>query len=121
MVQFANSDTMETKIKEVQDYFKNKILSGEFDVCEIHEYYVTVLVDITYQFCIWVGRQNPQEFCKLWDGKFNFIYFDFEKEERAKLHKSMLQIIAEGAAARKAQQIADLEKQLEALKGGAND
>jgi len=111
---------MENKIKEVQDYFKNKILSGEFDICEIHEYYVTVLVDITHEFCIWVGRENAPDYCKLWDGKFNFIYFDFEKEERAELHKSMLRIIADSEEALKAKQIAALEAQLTALKGGAN-
>jgi len=111
---------METKIKEVQDYFKNKILSGEFDICEIQQYSVTILVDKTHQFCIWVGRETNPEFCKLWDGRSNFIYFDFVKSEQIGLHESMLRIIAASKEALKAKQIAELEERLTALKGGAN-
>jgi len=64
---------METKIKEVQDYFKNKILSGQFDIAEFHEFDVCVLIDKIYPFCIWVGRESHAEYCKLWDGRINFI------------------------------------------------
>ena len=101
---------METKIKEVQDYFKNKILSSEFDTFEIHEYYVTVLIDKTYQFCIWVGREDSPNYCNLWDARPNFIQFQFDNAEQIRLHESMVQLIKDNKESIRIKQIAELER-----------
>jgi hypothetical protein len=48
-------ETMEAKVKEVQDYFKNKILSSEFEVTEITEHRLNLNIDSVYKF-LYLGR-----------------------------------------------------------------
>ena len=36
---------MKTKIKEVQEYFKNKLISGDFKIDEVDQYVLKVTVD----------------------------------------------------------------------------
>ncbi|KAA6348462.1 hypothetical protein EZS27_004062 [termite gut metagenome] len=47
--------TMEEKIKEVQEYFINKILNGEFEVNieKSDEYALVIEIDEKYEFSIW--------------------------------------------------------------------
>ena len=47
---------MKEKIKEIQDYFKDKILSEDFEVSEVSEHVTTLLVDGEYKFNIWTGN-----------------------------------------------------------------
>ena len=75
---------MENKIKEVQAYFKNKMLKGEFEVLSIEEYYTKIQIDDKYKFHLW-GGYNPDSYPnkKLWTAtEENFILFDFTIEER---------------------------------------
>lgn len=46
---------MEKKIKEVQKYFKDKILKGEFEFVKASKFSVHIKVDSKYPFEIWTG------------------------------------------------------------------
>ena len=109
---------MENKIKEVQDYFANKILHEQFEVTQIQEFFVSILIDKKYKFDIWVGREDSPNYCNLWDARPNFIQFQFDNAEHIRIHESMIRLIKNNEKMIKAKQIADLEKQLAALRGG---
>ena len=47
---------MKEKIEEVQQYFKNKLLSGDFEITEISENLCKIKVDSEYIFTIWIGN-----------------------------------------------------------------
>ena len=80
---------MEKKIKEVQDYFRAKILAKEFETKEITEYVYTILVDGKFEFSIWVGNLDIIESVKLYGSKKNTIWIEFNNDEREQL-KSLL-------------------------------
>ena len=81
---------MESKINEVQDYFKNKILAGDFETIEIGEYVFQIKVDEKYQFSIWIGNWNIPDNTKLYDSYYNFIMFDLTKEEAIQLKAAIM-------------------------------
>ena len=80
---------MEKKIKEVQDYFRAKILAKEFETKEITEYVYTILVDGKFEFSIWVGNFDIVESIKLYGGK-NTIWFEFNNDERKEIKALLL-------------------------------
>lgn len=47
---------MEAKIQEVKEYFKNKILEGDFKLIDIEQYECTLLIDSKYPFQVWLGN-----------------------------------------------------------------
>jgi hypothetical protein len=70
---------MQNKIKEVQDYFKNKILKGDFKVTKVDSYYVDILVDDLYEFTFWSGNSNLPETRK--QHGFNFMDLGLTTDE----------------------------------------
>ena len=73
---------MEAKIKEVQDYFKNKIFSNDFEVVEIDKYTMQILIDSKYNFRIWISNgANSIELYSM-ASILNFIHLDFDTEEK---------------------------------------
>ena len=50
---------MENKIKEVQEYFRRKIVGGKYEVIELGQFQWSIKVD-EYNFILWVG--NGAEF-----------------------------------------------------------
>lgn len=81
---------METQIKKVQDYFKTKLLSNDFEITEFTQYLVTVLVDNEYKFTIWIGNTNIPETTKLYDGSYNFMSIPFTGDESKTLSKIIM-------------------------------
>lgn len=53
---------MENKIIEIQEYFKNKIVSGDYEIKTIKSHTVIVTVDGIYDFHLWMG--NGAEYCE---------------------------------------------------------
>jgi uncharacterized protein YaiE (UPF0345 family) len=82
--QTLKTKIMEQAIKEVQKYFINKILSGEFEITKKGECTFTVLVDGKYSFCIWMANQPQNR--RLYEGELNFIWVEFTQKQRLKLH-----------------------------------
>ena len=75
---------MKTKIKEVQEYFKNKLISGDFKIDEVDQYVLKVTIDDEYKFSLWIGNWQFNT-TRLYDGYYNFIMFDLTEEEGIKL------------------------------------
>ena len=77
---------MKEMIKKCQQYFKNKLLAGEFEVIEITENYVNVVIDSEYPFSIWVGNMfDYPHTVKTWELGRNLITLDFTKEDGLQL------------------------------------
>ncbi len=71
---------MEEKIEEVQDYFVNKILAGDFEIEKWTEYVCYIKIDGKYKFNIWVCNE-PKETkpCIVHTGYFMDICFTSEQ------------------------------------------
>jgi len=76
---------MKTKIAEVQDYFKDKILSGDFKITEVGEYVIKITVDDEYRFSLWIGNWDIKDNMKCYDGYYNFMMIPFTQEESIQL------------------------------------
>lgn len=61
------------KIKEVEDYFKDKISNGDFEIKGCSEFTVQILIDNQYSFNLWVAN-DPKT-------GFNFYYHTSDEEK----------------------------------------
>lgn len=107
---------MKTKIEEVQQYFKNKLLAGEYQSKDFNDGYFTAIVDGEYQFMIW--HNNDGRFCRSWEAIGNFFMHlpEFTKEESAEMWGNASKIIAENSERIRLEKIAKLEEELNKLK-----
>lgn len=76
---------METKINEVQQYFKDKLLAGDFKIQEISEYVLRISIDDEYVFNLWIGNMDIADNMKCYDVYYNFMHLSFTEEERIQL------------------------------------
>lgn len=89
---------MKRKIQEVQEYFKNKILTGNFTVLSVKEYALEIKIDGEYLFTIWVGNE---ETCQQHDVDYytNFISIPkFSAKEIAKCWEIFEPLVKEARA-----------------------
>jgi hypothetical protein len=70
---------MEKKIEAVQEYFRGKLLSGEFVVKEMEECICGLVVDGKYFFTIWMG--NDPKYRKLYHACKNSIDLEFTENQ----------------------------------------
>jgi hypothetical protein len=78
---------MKNKIKEVQDYFKNKIVAGDYEVIETTEHFAVIEIDSEYIFCLWLA--NGHGSFSLWENKYNFIDIVFDGDEKILAHEEI--------------------------------
>lgn len=107
---------MKTKIEEVQQYFKNKLLAGEYTAEDFNDGYFTAIVDNEYEFKIWHG--NDGRYCKSWNSIGNFFMQlpEFTKEESAEMWGNASKIIAENSERIRLEKIEKLTEELNKLK-----
>ena len=80
---------MKEKIQEVQSYFKEKLLRGEFDIIEREAYTYIVSIDEEYEFTIWM--KNDPVCRKLYKhSDNNFMHIDLTEEESVLLHNLLV-------------------------------
>lgn len=73
---------MKKQIKEIQDYFKSKILAGDFTVVRVEEIVVEILIDKLFTFNLWAHTNYNFE---QYEHMPNFMTIDaFSKEEQVK-------------------------------------
>ena len=48
---------MKEKIKEVRDYFKKRIVDGDYEITEVKENSIVILID-DYEFSLWTANEN---------------------------------------------------------------
>jgi len=77
---------MKKQIKKVQDYFKNKMLSNDFEVENIDEYVISLKID-GYLFSIWIGNLNIEGSINQHFMRYNFLDLKITIEESILLHK----------------------------------
>jgi len=51
---------IEEKLKEIGDYFKQKVLEGDYKFIKCGEHTATILVNGVYVFELWIGN-NPRD------------------------------------------------------------
>lgn len=75
---------MEEQIKAVQEYFKAKILSGDFEVKDVDQHYFEFEIDAKYYFIIWVGNPDIIESFRIRHSalKQSFMCVDFTFDEQ---------------------------------------
>jgi len=78
---------MEKKINEVHDYFKNKLVKGEFEIKEISEYKAIVVVDKKYEFCVWTGNYDIPTSRKMYKHEVSYMDIELSDSESCELDK----------------------------------
>ena len=84
---------MKKQIEEVQNYFKSKLVNGDYEPVEFTPNYVRVIVDSNFAFTIWVG--NDGKFCRQWnymDNQF-MLLTEFSEIERNECFNNVNKII----------------------------
>jgi len=81
---------MKKKIQEVHDYFRNKIAAGKYEVKEVDEYTIRIIVDKIYTFNIWIA--NGRDYIIMYDGKENYMEVQFEKIDQNAIWKRIQKI-----------------------------
>lgn len=76
---------MKEKIIEVENYFKSKLLSNDFEIKEIKECTLSLSIDNKYIFTIWIGNFDLDNYIELYEGGFNYISLKFNLKEKVKL------------------------------------
>jgi hypothetical protein len=85
---------MEKQIREVQQYFKDKILAKDFEIKKIGTYSLEIIIDNQYLFTIWIGNLLLiPEGVKLFTERYNFMDVPFTDEESKKLSKLIHKIL----------------------------
>ena len=51
--------TIEQQLQDVDDYFKSKVLSGDYEVIETNQHEAVLSVDDKYDFKVWIGNDMP--------------------------------------------------------------
>jgi len=76
---------MDSQIKEVQDYFINKIIERDYNIVDSDGYTVTISIDKKYYFEIWIsnGANNIRTYNN------SFMQLDFITEQKEKIMKDL--------------------------------
>ena len=104
---------MEEKINEVYNYFKKKLLSGEFEIKSCNRSIIDVLVDCKYEFKFLIMTDNPN-LCCIYKNYQSFIDVKFSEDESLALYSNFFKKHEEFRELFKAE-ISSLIKTLESL------
>lgn len=72
---------MKEKIKEVQSYFKEKLLKGEFEITKRERYTYRISIDKEYDFHIWMENGPINRKLSTSIPSDSFIQFNLTTEE----------------------------------------
>ena len=102
---------MKPQIQEVQKYYKNKILSQDYEILSITEYFTTILIDDKYHFVLWTAVLDHPESVKQYKHDRSFMQIDFTDAEARQLHAALYpQITKHKKGCILAEKIKELEK-----------
>lgn len=82
---------MNEKILEVQNYFKQKILSKEYNIESIREYEIVLIIDGIYKFPFWGGNIDIPNARKLY-GNY-FMELNLTESDILKIHANLKPLI----------------------------
>lgn len=110
---------MKEQIKKVNDYFKSKMLSKDFDIIKVEEYIMEILIDNDYNFVIWIGNLHIPESRKCYSSALSFMDIHFEKEESLKLNEllqpEIIKFRKKELLAKKIKELEQLQKELSSV------
>ena len=108
---------IEKKINEISDYFKNKILAGDFDFIKCDECTARILIDNKYKFELWIANTPKYNF-RIHGQSIDTTIFNTEfknQKERIKGYSKVKPFIQKGLDENKQKEIEALKQQLENL------
>ena len=81
------SNQIKAKLKELNDYFVNKIVSGEYEITERVDQFYKILIDGQFVFLLWIAN-GPSHFgCFVNSFDLNTMYLEFTAEGKEKAFK----------------------------------
>ena len=105
---------LKNQIKEVQDFFRNKIVNGEYKVNKVDDYTLQITVDGEFKFCLWTS--NGASHFRLYEGMYNFVELEFSEAEAelafAKCEEARKQAWEDKVRPQKLKQLEKLQKEL---------
>lgn len=106
---------MKKQITTIQKYFKDKLLSGEYEISILNsEHVIELIIDNEFKFTIWISNSGFEQYLSSY---FNFIVLqEFTKEEVLIARTKLDPRLKELQESIKQNKIKDLEKQIETLK-----
>ena len=114
---------VEQMLNDVADYFKRKIIEGEFEFKNCNEYTATVLIDEKYELELWIANE-PKNHFRLYYNNFiiknNNGYLDFKNQKERLAGWKQVKPYVENYRKKvlkreKEKEINKLKKELEAL------
>ena len=81
-------ETLEKRIKELNDYFVSKLLSGDYEVKSVDQYKAVLLVNGEYQFPIWIGNTYDRLRVTGIDNDY-FLNLYFTKVEQKSIYQDL--------------------------------
>ena len=76
---------MKKEIKAVHDYFRTKLIKGQYDIIDITGYTVRLLIDNKYKFCIWLANGEFSIACYEDHGHPCFMEITFRVSDKSAL------------------------------------
>ena len=106
---------MKTKIKEVNDFFVQKILNKEYEIKELNDYTTNIIVD-DFKFCIWIANDQQNTRCHLTSQFENFMMLHFTREQQEKIYNDFNAIRKENEVEKLLSERREIEQKLLNLK-----
>ncbi len=106
------AEELKIRIKELNDYFAEKLVNGEYDVVNRDKFAVMVNID-GYRFSIWIsnGSSKVQTY---WLGfKGNFMELSFNDGQKKTIYKNLME---DGAKIDLMAEIENKQREIELLK-----
>jgi len=101
---------MKEKIKEINDYFVNRLVNGEYIVKESNEHITTVLID-DYRFDVWLSN-GPDRVATNISVHNSFMNLDFTPVEQQMIYSNLHNHKLEVKLKQKLDQYEALKKEL---------
>ena len=110
------TEELNDRIKELNDYFVEKLVKGEYDIEKRNDYTVMVIVN-GYRFNIWIsnGEMNVKTYGLGFDG--NFMELVFNADQKSTIYKNLM---SEESRIALMEEIENKEKEIERLKSILN-
>lgn len=82
------AEELKSRVKELNDYFVEKLVNGEYEVVESDKYKIMVNVN-GYKFNIWIA--NGESYVQTYGQGFkgNFMKLFFSKEQKSTIYKNL--------------------------------
>ena len=80
---------MKEKIAEIQKYFKDKIVNGDYEIIDICEHYPTIQIDGEYNFALWTSNEVTNIEAYMGSGKSFMKLPEFTEEEKKIIWKAL--------------------------------